>query len=238
MSARLARESPFRQRVRAQTEAHLSDLLERLNDLLKDLRRRFQRRILIVVDGLDKIYDLEQAARLFLHGANALVAPACRVIYTVPYALFYRDDFQQVRQQFHRNLLLPNVKTREPDGALYEPVREMLKQVIRKRMEERLITPEALEALVDASGGLLRELLRLARLAVLSARRRGDARITREDAAWALQEVQNTFRRILKVEDYQYLWRVYETKRLEGVPSPAANRLLHNLSVLEYNGDP
>lgn len=235
--ARLAQESPFRQRVRAQTEANLSDLLERLNDLLTDMRQRFDRRILIVVDGLDKIYNLDQASRLFLHGANALVAPTCRVIYTVPYPLFYRDDFQQVRQQFHRNFLLPNVKTKERNGALYEPGREMLEQVILKRMEEKLIEREALDALVDSSGGLLRELVRMGRLAIISARRRGNERITREDAAWALREVQNTFRRILKIEDYQHLWRVYETKRLDEVPSQAANRLLHNMSVLEYNGE-
>jgi len=234
---RLAQESPFRQQVRAKTEANLSELLERLNELLTDLRQRFDRRILIVVDGLDKVYDLHRAADLFLHGANALVAPACRVIYTIPFPLFYSADFQQVRQQFHRNFLLPNVKTRQRDGALYDPGREMLKQVILRRMKEELVTSEALEALAEASGGLLRELLRLARFGVLSARRRNDERITPEDVAWALREIQNTFRRILKAEDYRYLWQVHEAKGLDSVPSPAANRLLHNLSVLEYNGE-
>ncbi|CAF0693561.1 conserved hypothetical protein [Candidatus Methylacidithermus pantelleriae] len=237
IGSRLAKESPFRQHVRAQTEANLSDLLERLNDLLTDFRKQFGRRILIVVDGLDKIYDLDQAAGLFLNGANALISPACRVIYTLPYPLFYRDDFQQVRQQFHRNFLLPNVKTRQSDGTPYEAGRKMLKELILKRMEEKLITPEALDILVDASGGLLRELLRLARGAVTSACHRNNARITCEDVQCAFQEIQNSFRRILKVEDYQHLWRVYETKRLDEVPSLAGNRLLRNMSVLEYNGE-
>jgi len=106
------------------------------------------------VDGLDKIYDLRRAAELFLHGANALIAPACRIIYTVPFPLFYSHDFQQVRQQFHRNFLLPNVKVQERNGAPYELGREMLRQVLLRRVQEELITRAALEALVEASGGL------------------------------------------------------------------------------------
>lgn len=237
VGARLAQDSPFRQEVRARTEANLSDLLDRLNDLLTSLRQKFKQRILVIVDGIDKIYNLRQAAELFLHGANALVAPACRVIYTVPFPLFYSPDFQQVRQQFHRSFLLANVKTRERDGTPFEPGRQMLKQVVLRRMREELITPEALEALAETSGGLLRELLRLARLSILSARGRKDSRIALEDVEWASREVRNTFRRILKVEDYRALWQVYETKRIDALPAQVADKLLHTLSVLEYNGE-
>ena len=233
--ARLAQESPLREIVRAKTEPKLSDLLTRLNDLLTDLRQRFNQRILVVVDGLDKIYDLQQVVNLFLHGANALMAPTCRIIYTIPFPLFYSLDFQQVRQQFHRNFLLPNVKIRERNGEPYPPGKDMLRQVILRRVHEDLIAPEALETLIEASGGLLRELLRLARFAVISARRRGDTRIAPDDVAYARREVRNTFRRILKMEDYQYLWKVRETKQLDALPPDVADKLLHNLSVLEYD---
>ncbi len=237
IGGRLAQNSPFRHRVRAEAEAGLSELLSRLNDLLTELRGKLGKRILVIVDGLDKVYDLARAAELFLHGANALVAPQCRVIYTVPYPLFYSYDFQQVRQQFHRNFLLPNVKVHERDGKPCGDGLGMLKQVILRRVDEEIIEPEALERLAEASGGLLRELLRLARLSVLSARRRKDTRIIKEDVDWACREVQNTFRRILKVEDYPHLWKVHETKSIDAVPTDVANKLLHNLSILEYDGE-
>jgi len=235
--ARLSQDSPFRKQVRAKTEAGLSDLLSRLNELLLGLRRRFGRRILVIVDGVDKVYDLRQAINLFLHGANALIAPACRVIYTVPFPVFYSPDFQQVRHQFHRNFLLPNVKTRQRDGSPYPPGRQMLEQVLLRRVQADLIAPPALEALVEASGGLLRELMRLSRHSVSAARRRGDTRVGLEDVAWARREVRNTYRRILKVEDYRHLWKVYETKRIDALSPQVADQLLHNLSVLEYNGE-
>ena len=235
--SRLSQESPRRERIRAVVEPNLSDLLERLNRLLLELRRRSGKRILMIVDGLDKIYNLRRAADLFLHGGNALMAPACRIIYTVPYPLFYSNDFQLVRSTFHRVFLLPNIKIRHRDGAPWETGREMLRQVLRRRVAETLLDPEAMEALVEASGGLLRELIRLARLSVILARRRRDARILPGDVAGAMREAQNTFRRILKLEDYRHLRKVQERKSLDDLPEEVADRLLHNLSILEYDGE-
>jgi hypothetical protein len=113
----------------------------------------------------------------------------------------------------------------------------MLRQVLRRRVAETLLDPEAMEALVEASGGLLRELIRLARLSVILARRRRDARILPGDVAGAMREAQNTFRRILKLEDYRHLRKVQERKSLDDLPEEVANRLLHNLSILEYDGE-
>ncbi len=237
LAARLAQDAPFRETVRARAEAGLSDLLVRLNDLLQEIRNRAGRRILVIVDGLDKVYDLRQAASLFLYGANALLAPACRVIYTVPFPLFYSPDFQQVRQQFHRQFLLPNIKTHTRQGEPYPAGRNMLKEVVLRRIHHDLITEKALDALVEASGGLLRELMRLARYSILAVRRRNGNRILPQDILQARREVRNTFRRILHEEDYAALWQVYNTKRINALEPDLADRLLHNLSVLEYNGD-
>jgi len=41
----------------------------------------------------------------------------------------------------------------------------------------------------------------------------------------------------LKAEDYENLWKVYESKSLANIPPEAADRLLHNLSILEYDGE-
>jgi len=236
-TARLSEEKPFRHQVRATAEAHLSDLLERLNGLLEHLRARFGRRLLVIVDGLDKVFDLELAAKLLLHGANALLAPTCRMIYTVPFPLFYSDDFQQVRHQFHRTYLLPCVKVREQDGAPYRPGRDMLTNVVRRRVHSELITDRALHDLVEGSGGIVRELLRLARLSIVAARQRGATRVERQDVRWARREVRSTYRRLLTVEDYPHLWQVVETKRIDRLPREVSRKLLHNMSVLEYNGD-
>lgn len=229
-------DAPKRHTIRAEAQAHLSDLLKRLDSLLEDLYKRSNRRTLIIVDGLDKIYDQKQVSALFCQGANALLAPRCRIVYTVPLSIYYTNDFQQVRLAFPRNFVLANVKTVERDGTPCKNGQEMLKMVLHRRLMPELLTPEAEERLVALSGGLLKELIALAREAVLHARRlRGEhGPVQPEDVEYAARQVRNTYRASLTEEQYRELARVYQGGRFTN--SEVARQLLHNLSLLEYNG--
>ncbi len=237
IAAKLRTDAPRRQRARAEAQANLSDLLERLNELLEDLQDKTKRRILVIVDGLDKMYDLDQVSRLFLHGANALIEPRCRVIYTVPIAIYYTNDFQQVRLSFPRNFALPNIKTEERDGNPCQEGRQALRKVLERRMMGELLEPEATERLVELSGGLLKELIALTRNSVLRARRlqgeQGPVRV--EDVEYAARQVRNTYQASLTEAHYHELQRLAQGERFTN--SPMMRELLHNLSVLEYNGD-
>ena len=237
ITARLRTDAPRRQTVRAQAQANLSDLLERLNDLLNELQQKAKKRILVIVDGLDKMYNLDQVRNLFLHGANALVEPRCRILYTVPIPLYYTNDFQQVRLSYHRSFSLPNIKVWERDGQPCAEGRETLKKLVLRRMAEELITGEALEQLVDYSGGLLKELVSLTRASVLRARSlRGErGPVQQDDVEYAARQVRNAYRALLTKEGYQELQRILQGGRFAN--TPLAQDLLHNLSLLEYNGD-
>ncbi len=163
-SVKLTTDAPYRrEHVRAEAQANLSDLLERLNLLLEDLHEKSGRRTLVIVDGLDKMYDQNQVRDLFCRGANALLEPRCRIVYTVPLALYHTNDFQHVRMSFPRNFVLPNVKTTERDGNICREGRESLLEVLDRRLMPGLLAPEAAERLVELCGGLLKELIALAR---------------------------------------------------------------------------
>lgn len=237
ITARLRTNAPRRQTVRAQAQAHLSDLLERLNNLLDELHQKAGKRILVIVDGLDKMYNLDQVRNLFLHGANALTEPRCRILYTVPISLYYTNDFQQVRLSYHRSFPLPNIKVWERDGQPCAEGQETLRELVLRRMEGKLITAEALEQLVEYSGGLLKELVSLTRASVSRARLlRGDGGpIQPDDVEYAARQVRNAYKALLTEEGYQELKRILEGGRF--VNTPLAQDLLHNLSLLEYNGD-
>lgn len=237
ITAKLRTNPPRRQHARAETQANLADLLERLNELLGDVRQKTKKRTLVIVDGLDKMYDLGQIRNLFLHGANALLEPRCRVIYTVPIALYHTNDFQQVRLSFPRNFALLNIKVCERDGNPCQDGRATLQEVLERRMKPELLTPEATEYLVELSGGLLKELITLARSSVLRARRlRGEeGPVQREDVEYAARQVRNTYRGLLTEDQYRELWHIAQGGQF--VNSLLAQELLHNLSLLEYNGE-
>ena len=162
-SVKLTTDAPYRrERVRAEAQAHLSDLLERLNALFEDLQAKSGRRTLVIVDGLEKMYDQSQVRDLFCQGANVLLAPRCRIIYTVPLALYHTNDFAQVRMAFPRSFALANIKTVERDGSPCLEGREALLEVLNCRLMPGLFSPEAAERLVELCGGLLKELIGLA----------------------------------------------------------------------------
>ncbi len=225
----------WRERVRRITETRLSDLLTRLNHLLRMLHQALGKRLLILFDDLDKIYDLDQARNLFLN--QALLKPEAQIIYTVPIALIHRPDFQQARLSFDKTIILPNIAAFTLEGQPYELGRRFLRALLLKRMAQGLITPEALERLVTLSGGVLRELVGRARDAILRARRRaGDhGPIDVTDVEVVIQEVANTFRRTLHRNDYPALQQILETKSIQDLEPIVVARLLHGMAVLEYN---
>ncbi len=235
-SVKLTTDAPRRQRVRDEAQKNLSDLLERLNALLDELHQKTGKRTLAIVDGLDKMFDRNQVRDLFCQGANALLEPHCRVIYTVPLAIYHTNDFQQVRMSFPRYFTLPNVKTVERDGAPCPEGRDALRRVLDSRLMPGLLSPGAREDLVCLCGGLLKELVALSRDAVAVARRRrGDqGPVEPDDVAYAARRVRNTYRASLTEEQYGELWRLHSGGRF--VNSELARELLHNLSLLEYNG--
>ncbi|MFZ5917526.1 MAG: hypothetical protein ACOYZ7_11365 [Chloroflexota bacterium] len=234
---KLTSDTPYRREtVRAQAQANLSDLLERLNELLEDLQKKSGRRTLVIIDGLDKMLDRNQVRDLFCQGANALLEPRCRIVYTVPLALYHTNDFHQVRMSFPRHFSLPNIKTVERNGTPCPEGQTALRRILEARLMPGLLTDEAISQLVTLCGGLLKELITLARNAVLHARRlRGEkGPVEVEDVEYAARQVRNSYRAGLTEAQQRELWRIFRGGRF--VNSELARELLHNLSLLEYNG--
>jgi len=237
VSLKLSTELPRRLTVRREAHANLSNLIERLNDLLQNFQEKTDRRVLVIVDGLDKVYHLGKVSDLFINGINALVAPQCRIIYTIPFALYNTNDFQQVRLSFSRNVVLSNVKVWEKDDGACDEGREFLKRVLEKRLAENVISNSAKELLVESCGGLIKEMIALARNSVVKAltKRGAGGCIEAEDVEYAARQVRNTYSGLLTEEHYKELWRI----NCGGVflNGPLARELLHNLSLLQYNGN-
>ncbi len=226
----------FRVLVRRRIESRLSELLDKLNHLLRLVAEATGKRVLLLVDGLDKIYSPTQARDLFLN--PALLQPQAQIVYTLPLALIHQPDFHQARQSFDLAVILPNIAVRTREGRPWPPGRDMLREVLHRRMDPALIEEDAADYAIEMSGGVLRELMLLMRTSILRARRAlGDqGPIQMPHVQAAVEEVKNTYRRTLSWEDYPALRRLRETKDLGSLDPEVASRLLHGLAILEYNG--
>jgi len=236
--SRLRSQTTTRQQVRTQMESTLADLLEAINAIIGVIReKRGGQQVLVIIDGLDKVMDLGQALKMYYAGGVNLLVPKCKVVYTVPLAMFYTTEFGQIRATFDDFFVLPNIKLQTREGRPHKAGWDMLNELITRRMSPDLITNQARRQLVSYSGGLLRELVSLAKDACSNARARGDQRVELQDVERAANKVRNVYRTLLTTEQYRELWRVQHDPRKQQTNSPVSQQLIHNLSLLEYRND-
>ena len=117
-----------------------------------------------------------------------------------------------------------------------------------QRVSSDLIETEASDYLIAMSGGVMRELTTLLQMAFNEATVTRSSRLIRRHAEWAVAQVRSDYKRSLRREHYDQLRQVQQDKRIREVhrlrpEEQAADRemelldLLHNLSILEYNGE-
>ncbi|NER78396.1 MAG: ATP-binding protein [Leptolyngbya sp. SIO1D8] len=192
---------------------------------------------LLILDDLDKCPP-NIAERLFIDYGAQLRELNCTIIYTVPIAIFYS---RKLGGTFENPHLVPMItiyqRTRESPDPSYDDVGlGQMADLIAKRVDvEAVFTAhDLLLALAKASGGHLRQMMRMARQAFLTGMGRGHAKIEAEDVTYAINQEQQSFERRLSSEDYQELANVALTKEL--ADEAVGQKLLFDTAILEYNG--
>ncbi|MDZ7346941.1 MAG: hypothetical protein ONA69_09140, partial [candidate division KSB1 bacterium] len=168
LQTKFGTEASTRTTIRTRIEPRLSELIERINLIIAALETELKKRVLIIVEDLDKT-DLAKAAELFVGHAMTLTSPNCMVIYTYPIALRHDTNFRNMCQNFDEHFVLPNFKIFHKDGRDNLDGIGHLKKLVYNRLEEKLIAPDALDSVIRLCGGLPRELIRLCRRAALLA---------------------------------------------------------------------
>jgi energy-coupling factor transporter ATP-binding protein EcfA2 len=175
----------------------------------------------VLVDGLDKIQELRPIRDLF-SGSQILSLPQAPVIYTGPITLMLATEWQQVAGRFRRERLT-NVVVSRPDlphidiaaSKISDGVRA-LEAVVEHRLRRLSLTPSdifaegSLTQVIEASGGLLRDLIHLVNRAVRWCLRHDAAAITDEAVSEAMTELRREYEITLngkRVEELVYVAR-------------------------------
>lgn len=236
LEAKVGTEVETRQTLRARVAMYLAELIERIRYLIDEMERKGGRRVLFIVEDIDKL-DLANARDLFLEHARTLTAPAASIIYTFPVALRYSVDFTQIMANFGKRYVWPNVRLYDHQGIPDAQGRDILEEIFYRRLDRKLITTDALEQLIAASGGLIGTLIRLGDLAAGYALAENREQIETPDVIQAIAEIRGDFKVMLRQQDYDVL-----RQQLAGEPlrnEDAVREALYTGMLLEYqNNDP
>lgn len=232
--ARLKLEDKTRREVRETIHPRLTELLEDISLLSASIQAKTGKRVLAIVEDLDKL-DPETASTLFYGHGESLARPGLTVIYTFPTALRHHDNFGQIRLSFPSVYVLPNLKIWSRDNKPVDQGLALCREILVRRVEDRLFTPDALVALAQNSGGIPGMLILLARDACLEAMVEGKDMIDLPAATKSIQSVRREYQTRLTQESIGLLREVRQSKTIENTDTYRS--LLHNMFVLEFWND-
>jgi hypothetical protein len=233
--------------IRRRLDPQISQLIGNLNLLLDAAHARIRRQgkqgLVLLIDNLDRIVfrDLGDGRTthhaLYVEHGEQLRALHCHLVYTVPISVMYSDRATAVTAIFPDYQVLPMLKVRNRDGSDYPPGLGYLRDILASRMDlEVLFTPDAVDYLCRASGGHPRDLMILVRYACTYAPRDVWPRpITLEVLKRAEARLVAEYSRMIPEDHFPLLARVHLLKTVQN--DDAHERMLYNLSVLEYVND-
>jgi nucleoside-triphosphatase THEP1 len=250
-------ERTIREDIRQEFEPNIKDLVAKLNEIAATIQVASKRKSVIIIDDLDKL-DMPVARKIFQDNIKSLFMPHFAIIYTLPIAAV-------------RDTRICSVLATETDDSIAElavskiyakgdrirgidqyqtAVVEKLADILRKRLTDELIKieeimePEVITKIALASGGVLRELVRITirccRICLTQIRQdlsRNDCIITTTILAEACKELRLEFERPLGRSDYNILMQINKNCLPEDVQQQEFLTLLHGLYVLEYCND-
>jgi energy-coupling factor transporter ATP-binding protein EcfA2 len=245
---KLKTESTSREEVKQTFENKLSELIAKIEQIAGLIKAQTQKTVLVVIDDLDKL-DLALVEKIFRGHLATLIQPKIRIVYSIPVAVLREVELGSILQaasasriqQMEVTKFFQKADRHRPD---VEPVPEKVEAfrdlLMRRFTEHALIEPETARKIVLKSGGVLRELMRIARaccsqclLILRQQPEREDVVINDQILELALQDLRNDLSVALGASRYQILHCVYENAK----PADLTDEfllLLHSLYILEY----
>ncbi len=227
--------------IRRELEKELTVFISRLNELIDDAQIQLQKKgwhgLVAIVDGLEKMHYRIQPdgqsthSELFVQHAEQLKSPHCHILYTVPISLLFNVN---LGDSFAETDVIPMVKIQERGIKKdYKPGMDTLYEVVAKRVEVAAIfeQPNDVKRLIQASGGSIRDLMRLLRFACDET----DTKINLKHVQHAIQRLVREYDRLVRDEDLDGLRQIAAMQQIPG--DETSGRLLHHRLVLEYVND-
>ncbi len=232
--------------IRQTLQRDISRLQANINLLLEDAFYKlygkvpqYSKGFLLIIDNLDRIPP-HVGNHLFFDYAAQIQGLQTTIIYTAPISTVYFGN--NLSSTFGNPNIMPMVnmyeyKADEWDLDFFPDKLETFTKLIDRRVDLDAVfaSRDLVLELTKASGGHVRQLMQMTSEACLLAASDDRDQVTAEDVTYAIKAEQFKFERITLNEYYPVLAKVCLGKNID--KDETGQKLLFNLSVLEYNGD-
>ncbi len=242
-----------RVKLRNFLEPQIGKILEEINSEIlrpgiKKLKTKGKKGLVVIVDSLEKMDNIAkpwkrpQHEYLFIDRGMQLRGLDCHLVYTMPLSLRFSNDYGNLIHRFPDPKVLPMVRVKSRDGEVCKEGLEKLRNLILARafpdlnIEYRLnkVTEvfdsvETLDYLCHASGGHIRNLLRLLNTCI---QKEMGLPITRHSLDTVIIEYLSERTLAIDPHEWTLLRQVKENKKITG--DDGYQTLIRSMFVYEY----
>lgn len=222
---------------------------ELLEPVIASLKQQGKHGLVVIVDNLDRLDSRQKAwgrpqqEYLFIDQAEFLTKLRCHLVYTMPLALKFSNDYGNLTQRFSEDpKVLPMVPVQLQNGSKYEAGMVLLRQMVLARafpdldsyqrlakITELFDTPETLDRLCIMSGGHVRDLLRLLNTWIKKERQLPLSRATLEEV---IRSRCNEMKMPISDDEWELLRQVRRRKKVSD--DQGFQKLIRSRLVFEY----
>jgi len=243
--------------IKETIEPKLSVLIDQCNALIREvgntLGKLGKKDLIIIIEDLDKLPH-ERAHPIFYGHSKQLTSLGTNILFTFPIPLLYHVQFGTIRPNFDQTFELPMVKIFHKDGSIHQEGRDIMRDIVERRMDIALFDSEQLlEEIITYSGGCIRDLIYMIKAASSNARVYEREKITAEDTLNAVRDLKREYDRtladkvdpnnpqgkvLIRVETYyKVLEKLINDPNKRPDNTQEVMDLRQNLCILGYNGD-
>ncbi|MGB5594997.1 MAG: P-loop NTPase fold protein [Crocosphaera sp.] len=252
IKSKLKTDANMREEITTKFSRNPRELINTLNLIATEIKLACKQEIVVIIDDLDKL-DLSKIEEIFKNNVKALLEPKFIVIYTIPIATI-RDGVLKKHiedETSNRIFVMPVLKlyskgdSHQANSSFVEENMDKLRDILRKRIEDNLLDENVAEKICLSSGGVIRELVRIAqeccRLMLLQLRRKQRKKESIEGLVidlkiveQAMDSLRNDMAITLSQTDREILKQTYKNYRPDDPKQQAFLDLMHNIYAIEY----
>jgi hypothetical protein len=254
ITTRAKNDATLRERLNQYLAPQKNRLLEAINSELLEpaitkLKQQHKNGLVVIVDNLDRIdsrpkpWGRPQQEYLFIDQSECLTKLYCHLVYTMPLALKFSNDYNNLTQRFPEDpKVLPMVTVQIQDGGSFEAGLALLRQMVLARafpelnLSDRIShitkifdSQESLDRLCQVSGGHVRDLLRLLNNWIQRERK---LPLRRDTLEALIRFRRNEMTMQISDDEWELLRQVRKRKKVGGDRDYQA--LVHSRLVFEY----
>ena len=220
----------------ASSDRTIAALLDRFNSCIEEVEKVSEKRLVFVVDDIDKVQDANSVNSTFIHASHLIGSINCACVFTVPITYATSNYVRIAGLPYNGIHRVPGVDLFDERGIRNVEAQRFMRQVFELRMPYNPLPLDLLDKVLDFSGGVLIDAMRLLR--GICKRTIMDPTL-KVDSALVDEECQQL------VDDYQFvidrlpLWQAVgemanSEKRRTLIAEGLLPELLYKMIVIEY----